>query len=224
MEIENLQGEIWKVIDHPSIGCYPNYMVSNKGRFKSLNYNWSNKEGLLKPHKNGADYFQICLRREDVKKRWFGAHRLVALMFLPSPNPDNPLEVINLQVNHLDENKTNNSVENLEWCSAQHNTNYGTRTERMLETRKTSIKYKEGRKKTATKQSRPVYQYDQDYQLVNVYISASELERCSDFKQSAICACCLKKRKSHKGFIWSYEPLPNTTNQLTLFPTITKVS
>ena len=92
------------------------YQISNKGRVKSLGNNKTKKEKILKPRKcNG--YFSVRLCKKGEKPKPFDIHRLVAEHFLP--NPDN-LPV----VNHKDENKLNNNVENLEWCTFAYNTIY----------------------------------------------------------------------------------------------------
>lgn len=110
--------EIWK----PVIGFEGIYEVSNLGNIASLNYRGRNKRGLLKPKPHNGGYYRITLCKEK-QKYDFLVHRLVADAF--TPNPDNfP------QVNHIDENKQNNIVSNLEWCTAKYNMNYGTMRER----------------------------------------------------------------------------------------------
>lgn len=245
MEIEklnngviSLEGEVWKVINHPSIGDYSNYEISNFGRIKSRNFNNTGKEKLLKGVKT-AGYLRVCLYHKPDKQKLFLVHRLVALMFLPNPNPkDKPC------INHKiegDEGKSMNFVffkqdglvdlerTTIEWVSHKENTNYATCVERIQQKRKKTIKnsvvWREGHRKRAEKQSKQVFQYrETDLELVSVYVSTREAERQTGFSSGHISACCRGVRKSHKGFIWSYSPLPNTSNQLTLFPTITKVS
>ena len=104
------------------------YQVSNFGQILSLNYRKTGKAELLKPGKT-KDGYPIVILYKDGKKKTFTIHRLVAETFLPNPN--NLLEV-----NHKDEDKTNNSVDNLEWCTREYNINYGTHNERMSKTKK----------------------------------------------------------------------------------------
>lgn len=92
------------------------YQVNELGEVKS-------KGRILKPRPNGVGYFQVALYKNGIRKDFY-VHRLVAKAFIP--NPDNLPEV-----NHKDENKSNNTVENLEWCSAEYNINYGSHNERM---------------------------------------------------------------------------------------------
>ena len=112
--------EIWKDIE----GYENLYQVSNLGRVKSLNYNHTGKEKIMKAKKDKG-YLRVQLYK-DGKPKFYSVHRLVATSFLPNPN--------NLsQVNHIDEDKSNNIVDNLEWCSAKYNSNYGTRIQRIVE-------------------------------------------------------------------------------------------
>jgi len=108
-KIKNIEGEIWKPIKN-----YENYYeISNFGRVKSCIRNtktWKiRKESILKPHK--SEYIQVKLTKNGKSKMPL-LHRLVAEAFINNPNP----EYYNV-VNHIDFNKLNNSIENLEWCS-----------------------------------------------------------------------------------------------------------
>lgn len=93
------------------------YQVSNYGKIINIK---RNKE--LKLHKDKYGYLKVTLSKNNFKKN-FLVHRLVALAFISNPNNL-------LQINHKDENKMNNCVDNLEWCNAKYNCNYGTRVER----------------------------------------------------------------------------------------------
>lgn len=117
--------EVWKDIP----GFEGKYQVSNYGMVKSINYHRGKKSRILKQSLRIDGYFQVVLCKSG-NLYYRLVHRLVAEAFIP--NPEN-LPVIN----HKDENSTNNYVCNLEWCTQQHNVNYGTGLKRALETRKT---------------------------------------------------------------------------------------
>ena len=111
--------EIWKDIK----GYEGLYQVSNMGRIKSLNYRRTGEEGLLSGKPNSGGYLIVNLSKNK-KRKSFYIHKLVAENFLPNPK--------NLpEVNHIDENKENNTVYNLEWCDRKYNNNYGSRMERV---------------------------------------------------------------------------------------------
>ena len=110
--------EIWKDVK----GYEGLYQVSNKGRIKSLNYRRTGKEGILQHSLDSYGYLKVTLHKNG-KQKYFRIHRLVAEAFIPNVN-DLP------EVNHIDENKENNHVENLEWCDRKYNNNYGSRNER----------------------------------------------------------------------------------------------
>ena len=99
--------KIWK----PIIGYENLYKINNYGEVLSLR---SNK--ILKPNNNGIGYFIVQLCKNGERKNYL-IHRLVAEHFLDNPN--------NLpEVNHKDEDKSNNFVNNLEWCKHKYNMNY----------------------------------------------------------------------------------------------------
>ena len=126
--------EIWLPIE----GYEEFYEVSNLGRVRSLERTVIKKNGvkrkvsgkILKPRVTRG-YLIVELCKNGIR-RYFLIHRLVATAFIPNPDKK-------LCVNHLDENKQNNSVENLEWCTVQENNNYGTRTKRSSEKHKKAV-------------------------------------------------------------------------------------
>ena len=120
--------EEWKDIE----GYENKYQVSNLGRVKSLKSNIIMKQNLNKKYNR----YSIMLWKNGKSKRFWVA-RLVAKAFVFNPNPD-----IFTQVNHKDENKTNNNSDNLEWCTVAYNNTYGTRLRRQANTLKLRNKLK----------------------------------------------------------------------------------
>lgn len=121
--------EIWKPIDK-----YDGYYVSNFGRIKSYKIDKINGK-LMKPYRDTKGYLQIDISLDGRKREnrvHLLVHRLVATAFIP--NPDNLP-----QVNHKDENKENNHVDNLEWCTNEYNCNYGTKNERVANANRKDI-------------------------------------------------------------------------------------
>lgn len=112
--------EEWKQV----VGYEGLYEVSNKGRVKG-------KNGIRKAYDNGNGYMKVTLSKDGVERGRY-IHRLVAEAFIPNRN--------NYRcVNHKDECKNNNNVDNLEWCSHKYNNNYGTKCERVSRKRGTAI-------------------------------------------------------------------------------------
>lgn len=167
--------EKWKNI----VGYEGLYQISNLGNIKSLNYKNTDEEKILKTKKNRGGYLLVGLYKNG-KQKYYTVHRLVAEAFIPNPN--------NLpQVNHKDEDKTNNRVENLEWCSPQYNINYGNRNEKMAKSR-----------------SIPILQFNLDGEFIKKWESGTQVQKDLGFDNSSITKCCKGKLKSIYGFIWRY--------------------
>ena len=158
--------EIWRDIK----GFEGKYMVSNLGRVKSLNYNKTGKEKIMKGVPDGYGYFQLSLCKEGKVKNC-RINRLVAQAFIP--NPDNLPEV-----NHKDKIRTNNRVDNLEWCTTQYNVEYS-RAKAVIGINKVSG-------------------------LILEFPSANEAKRQTGINQSNITQCCKGKVKSAGGHTWFY--------------------
>lgn len=148
------------------------YKVSDNGQV-------SYKNKILKPGLGGNGYLTVNIGRGNSKS----IHRLVAEAFIP--NPDGlPC------VNHKDENKTNNRVDNLEWCTPGYNVNYG----------------EANNKRCYTERIGTIYQYTLDGRLYWLWRSATECSKITGFSQGNISAACGGRRKTAHGFKWSYNP------------------
>ena len=182
--------EIWKTAIYKGEIYEGLYKVSNLGKILSLNYKRTGKAKLRNPVEIPNGYLQVGLSKNGEYKMCY-VHRLIAETFLP--NPENLPEV-----NHKDEDKTNNFVflnedgsadkekSNLEWCDRKYNNNYGTRTERFIKT-----------------MSKKVLQFSKTGELIREWPSTKECGR-NGFDSGAVGKCCNGKLKQYKGFRWMY--------------------
>lgn len=154
---------------------YPNYTISDKGEIVNTN---TNKE--LKPYIRKDGYVVATLSKGGKKYKCY-LHRLVAETFIP--NPDNLP-----QVNHKDEDKTNNCVSNLEWITSKDNCNYGTRNERQ-----------------GLGHSKPIEQYDLEGNFIKEWDSAAQVERDLGFNHSNISKCCLGRYNIAYNYKWKFK-------------------
>ncbi len=178
--------EVFKVIKE-----FPDYKVSNYGYLINM------KGQKLKTGKATGGYL-IVFPYKDGKRYCKKLHRLVAEAFVPNPDALP-------QVNHKDEDVTNNKADNLEWCTAKYNSNYGTRNER-IKRRNTGRKHTEiaiDNMRQNNTRKKQVCQYTLDGKLVKVWDSMMDAER-EGFSQAKISLCCNGKRKTSNGFRWEY--------------------
>lgn len=172
--------ERWKDI----IGYEGLYQVSNLGRVRSLGNKTHPGIHLMKLiiSKFGYVVIKLC---KDGKEKLLKVHRLVAKAFIPNP--------LNLpHINHINEDKTDNRVSNLEWCDSKYNNIYGTRLKRVVEAN------------TNGKLSKQVMQYTMDGEFVREWPSTKECGR-NGFNQSAVAACCRGVKPHYKGYLWKYK-------------------
>lgn len=163
----------------PIEGYEGSYEVSDLGRVRSLGNDKKRKTKILKPQMNEYGYLGVGLHK-DGKQKIFKVHRLVATAFVPNMFGLN-------EVNHINENKTDNRAMNLMWCDRKENQNWGTRNQRI-----------------ADKLSKTVLQFSKSGEFIREWPSAHEVERVLGYSQGYISNCCLKKYKSAYGFVWKY--------------------
>lgn len=190
LSLDDLPNEEWRdIVGHEGL-----YQVSNLGRVKRMRFVVMRKNG--RPHtwktkiiaqypRNGYLRVPIEINGKKISKV---VHRLVAFAFIT--NPDDYKEI-----NHKDENKLNNKVENLEWCSRSYNCGYGSLREKMSE-------YYKGKPKKSIK----IYQYDLDGKLVKVWDSINQAKK-RGFSHTCIIDVCKGNRKTAKGYKWSFNQL-----------------
>ena len=177
-----MKNEIWKDIP----GYCGKYQASNKGRIRSC-------KKILKQQIEKGGYTHVVLNR--VTKR---VHRLIALTFLHN-------EKKLPEINHKDEDKRNNNIENLEWCTKSYNINYGKRNRIVSEKLKGEKSVHFGKKGRLNKSSKAVTQYDMNMIFIAEYESAHIADEKTGIKFQDICKCARGKRKSAGNFIWKYK-------------------
>ena len=179
-----MKKEVWKDIK----GYEGFYQVSNMGRIRSLDHETSGKKykGKILSTNVTVGYPIVRLSKGE-NKTSERVHRIVAKTFIE--NPDNLPEV-----NHLDGNKNNNCVENLEWCSSREN---------KIHAWVTGLT-----KKPPTSPMIPVTQIYDGCAIAN-YISITVAATLLSISSEDICKCCKGKRKTAGGYEWKYMEVKN---------------
>lgn len=162
------------------------YQVSNYGNIKSVSREvwngkiyYKSKERILKPKLRKNGYLLVTLSKNNIQKDWL-IHRLVAISFIPNPNNFT-------EIDHIDNNKRNNKVENLKWCNHKENCNNPITLERYNKDKEILV-----------------VQLDLNGNLVKLWESTRQAEREGGFISGHICNCCKGKSKTHKGYKWMY--------------------
>lgn len=176
-----------KEIYRPIRGYEERYMVSNLGNVVSLNYQNTKHAKIMSPVKHHLGYLLVHLGKSKIKM----VHTLVAEAFLPNPDGKK-------FVNHIDGNKSNNKVTNLEWVTSKENVNHAIRTG-------LRNPHKNNKKKGNDSPLRKsVLQYDLEGKLVKRWECISEAARQMNCKPCQINNNITGRNKTCKGFIWRY--------------------
>ena len=173
-----------------NIKGFPGYKISTSGEVFTDHYLHHPIKRKLKPRKSKNGYYNVLLYKDN-KGYSKSIHRLVAEAFIPN--------LYNLpQVNHIDGNKLNNCVDNLEWCDNSYNIRHAIRnglidTGRLLNSTQ----------KMSNKNKKSVLQFDLEGNFIAEYDSAKEAAKSCGLTN--ISACCIGKYKTAGGFLWRYK-------------------
>ena len=184
-----MEEEIWKEV----AGYEGRYEVSNIGRVRCIprDVEQLNKYRtvsivhhagkIISQRANRLGYMIVNLHPDRKTLKTHAVHQLVAKAFIPNPNGY-------IYVNHKDENKANNRVENLEWCDAKYNSNYGT-----------------GKWRNASKNKKPVAKYDTEGNLIATYAGIKEAAKDSTVSWQMISACLTRPNiRTAGGYVYKY--------------------
>lgn len=184
--------EIWRDIK----GFEGYYQISNLGNIKGLDRkvkSSKSKSGFrlvkskpIATHIDKYGYVSVRLRKEG-KTKAFTIHRLVAIAFIPNPN-NYP------SINHIDENKLNNNVQNLEWCTVRYNNLYNNRQKKINK-----------KLQLTNKNSKAVLQYTLNGKLLKEFISIKDAARKTGINRKSISDCCRGILKIGNGFVWKFK-------------------
>ncbi len=175
--------EIWKdVVEYEGL-----YQVSNLGNVRSLdrveqcNGTFRQRKGTYMSKKSDKNGYLTVGLRDGFSQKFKKVHRLVAEAFIENPKglP---------QVNHKDEDKTNNSSDNLEWCDSKYNVQYGT-----------------GIQRRSVQKRKCVVQCDLRGAVLREFVSVTEAAKSINKETTAISGCCKGIRKTAYGYVWKYK-------------------
>ena len=173
--------EIWKTIED-----YPNYMVSNLGNVKALNYNKTGEEKILKTSHNNGGYHSLTLSKNN-KKKQITVHKLVAEAFIPNPE-NKPC------IDHINTDRTDNRAENLRWVTYQENQNNP----------KTIVNHSVAVKGNKNPMAKEILQYTLTNEFIKSWDCSMDVQRELGINNANIIQCCKGKRKTTGGYKWVY--------------------
>lgn len=186
-----MRTEIWKTI----VGYEDKYAVSSKGKIMNVRFIVSRgcrANRVLKWSRDGGGYCRVSLYNNGEEHHAL-VHRVVAQAFIPYPNGKPYVKkygkpLLRWQVNHIDEDKDNNSVENLEWCTFDYNRHYGT-----------------GQQRNGMARRKPVAQFTDDGKLLKEWATARDVQKETGMWAGAINSACrgLRHGKAY-GYVWRY--------------------
>lgn len=159
------------------------YKINKLGQIQSFK---RKKMRYLNPFLHNSGYKSVNLTKNGKRRRVL-LHRLIAEIFIPNP-------VKHPVINHIDGNRLNNSITNLEWCTQKHNVKESFRIGR--------IGSWSGRFEEKHNRSKPILQCDKNGSIIKKWSCAIEVQRKLGFKHQNIRSCCSGKRKTAYGYIW----------------------
>lgn len=164
--------EIWKTMEE-----HQNYEVSSFGKIRN-----KKTKRILKTTISYKGYEKFIVY-VDKKPKCFYVHRVVANNFLKNPNGYK-------EINHINENKLDNKVENLEWCDGYYNLHYGTRIKRILKSKKCTFK--------------KIVQKDIYGNIIRKWDNICDIQKETNYNKHSIYKCCEKKHNTAYGYKWEY--------------------
>lgn len=184
--------EIWrKVGTLRGIDFFNSYEASTFGNIRSVDRIVRYKDGrvqkhkgvLLSPYKDKKSGYMKILLSYNGRPYLFGVHEVVMGAHNPNPNPE-----IYTDINHIDEDKTNNRLDNLEWTTHKENMNHGTAIDRKTQSLKDRFI--------------PIVQLDFSGDIINVYYSVEEMEKTNTFAAYTIGHMMNKQDYIYKNYFW----------------------
>lgn len=157
--------------DTAELSEYPGYLIKESGEIISKRMNKPMGQETVK-----GGYKRVSIINKNGVRKHVLVHRLIAMAFVPNPNNEE-------QVNHLDEDKTNNHADNLEWCSRKRNVNYGTAQQRRSEKRKKKVL---------------------NLDTGEVFSSISEAEKTINSGYTHISQACKNSNRTCGGYHWKF--------------------
>lgn len=173
-----MKQETWKTIQD-----FPRYEVSTQGRVRN-----KETQRILKPYSSrtqkGVGYLKVKLATGKYEYKQKYVHRAVAEAFIPNPEglP---------QINHIDQDKENNNVENLEWCTSKYNVNYGNVQKRRIDKRKEHF-------------NKDIVQYDSGGNEVGRFESVAKAAAATGYNKNTL-SMAMNQGLKHKGFVWKFQ-------------------